>query len=91
MNEPQSPVDVIISIRKELKEFQQTSSPQALRAEWKAGLRLGLRLGGQPDEIIEYLKHRGLIRATRKLRAAREKKLRELQQRAKPGNRKDRP
>jgi hypothetical protein len=64
MHEPQSPVDVVTSIRKELKEFQQSSSSQALRAEWKAAL--GLCLDGQPEEIVEYLKYRGLVRAARK-------------------------
>jgi hypothetical protein len=66
MDEPQSPVDVILGIRKELKEFQQNSSPQALRAEWKAACEAALRLDGPPDEIIEYLEYRGLVRAVRK-------------------------
>jgi hypothetical protein len=61
-----SPVEVAVKILEDLAEFRRTSSPEAFRAEARAAceeaFRQGMRRGGQPDEIIEYLERRGLIR-----------------------------
>jgi hypothetical protein len=54
MHEPQSPVDVVISIRKELKEYQQTSSSQALRETLRASCREALlQAVGRPDRVSD--------------------------------------
>ena len=76
--QPQSPADVIIGLRKDLAEFQRTSSKEALRealrkelrAACKEALQRGAGAAGCPDgssypniePIVEYLQERGLIR-----------------------------
>jgi|SRR6516165_5410851 hypothetical protein len=63
----QSPVDVVISIRKELAEFQRTSSKQAWRAELREACKEALlqQAAGGLDirPVVEYLEQRGLIRS----------------------------
>jgi hypothetical protein len=82
--QPQSPVDVIIALRKELAEFQKVSSKEALREELRAACKEALQRGavaGCPDgpsypniePIVEYLTERGLIRP--KLSRARRRRL----------------
>ena len=65
-----SPVDVIISIREELAEFQRTSSKQALRKAMREALREALLRAvhdadthptGDIDPVVEHLRDRGLI------------------------------
>jgi len=65
MNE-QSPVDVIIAIRKELAEFQRTSSREELLAALKVVCRAALpcRPGSFPDpaavaKAVAYLERHG--------------------------------
>jgi len=71
----QSPVDVIIGLRKDLAEFQKISNKQALREtlrkELRAACKEALHRAGagadRPDypniePIVEYLTERGLIR-----------------------------
>ena len=72
--QPQSPADVIIGLRKDLAEFQRTSSKEALRAALRKELRAAckealLRTAAAdcPDypniePLVEYLQERGLIR-----------------------------
>jgi hypothetical protein len=65
----QSPVDVIINIRKELAEFRRNSSKEALRAEWREACEAALlqAVGSDPfglDPVIEYLEQRGVIRSS---------------------------
>ena len=72
--QPQSPVDVIIGLRKDLAEFQRTSSKEALREALRKELRAAckealLRTAAAdcPDypniePLVEYLQERGLIR-----------------------------
>ena len=70
-----SPVDVIIGLRKELAEFQKTNSKdvlrEALRKELRAACKEALHRAGagadRPDypniePIVEYLQERGAIR-----------------------------
>jgi len=65
-----SPVDVAVSIRKDLAEFQRTSSKEALRAEWKAACQAALLQAASrrssdsvPDSWLrDYLDERGLLR-----------------------------
>ena len=69
-----SPVDVIIGLRKDLAEFRKTSSKEALRKELREACREALLRAaatGCPDDgssypniepIVEYLTERGLIR-----------------------------
>ena len=68
----QSPVDVIIRLRKDLEEFQRTGSEQALRETLRAACREALRravaenvsvLRPDMDPVIEHLKRRGLVRS----------------------------
>jgi hypothetical protein len=66
--QPQSPVDVIIGIRKELKEFQRTSSKEALRAAYREALLRGVAESfSAPDfdirSTVEHLEERGVIRS----------------------------
>ena len=71
----QSPVDVIIGLRKELAEFQKVSNKQAFKETLRAALRAAckealLRAAAGADRpdypniepIVEYLTERGLIR-----------------------------
>ena|SRR6516164_11754659 len=70
-----SPVEVAVSIRKELAEFQRTGNSQALREKAREELRAAsidaLRraaAGDGPDylniePIVEYLEQRGLIKS----------------------------
>jgi hypothetical protein len=79
--QPQSPAGVIIGLRKDLAEFQRTSSKQALREALREELREAckealLRGAGadRPDypniePIVEYLKERGVIRRSKLSRA----------------------
>jgi len=72
--QPQSPADVIIGLRKDLAEFQRTSSKEALREALRKELRAAckealLRTAAAdcPDypniePLVEYLQERGLIR-----------------------------
>ena len=73
--QPQSPADVIIGLRKDLAEFQRTSSKEvlreALRKELRAACKEALHRAGagadRPDypniePIVEYLQERGAIR-----------------------------
>jgi len=73
--QPQSPADVIIGLRKDLAEFQRTSSKEALREalrkELRAACKEALHRAGagadRPDypniePIVEYLQERGAIR-----------------------------
>jgi hypothetical protein len=73
--QPQSPVDVIIALRKELAEFRKVSNKQALREtlrkELRAACKEALHRAGagadRPDypniePIVEYLQERGAIR-----------------------------
>jgi hypothetical protein len=67
--QPQSPVDVIIELRKDLAEFQRTSSKEALRKELRAACREALlRAAAGADcypniePIVEYLQERRLVR-----------------------------
>ena len=72
--QPQSPADVIIGLRKDLAEFQRTSSKEALREALRKELRAAckealLRTAAAdcPDypniePLVEYLTERGLIR-----------------------------
>jgi len=71
MNE-QSPVDVIIGIRKELAEFQRTSSRQELLAALKVDCRAALprRTAGSFHDhpavehlAVAYLERHGLLRS----------------------------
>jgi hypothetical protein len=64
----QSPVDVIIRLRKDLEEFQRTGSEQALRAACREALRRAVAenvsvLRPDMDPVIEHLKRRGLVRS----------------------------
>ena len=64
-----SPVDVIISIREELAEFQRNSSKQALRDAMREACKEALlqavsHPGTHPtdiDPVVEHLRDRGLI------------------------------
>ena len=71
----QSPVDVIIGLRKDLAEFQKISNKQALRETLRKELRAACKESlhraaagaDRPDypniePIVEYLTERGLIR-----------------------------
>ena len=62
----QSPVDVVIGIRKDLEEFQRRGGKQALRAEMQAACRDALlRTVSDPDAdavIVAYLEQRELLR-----------------------------
>ena len=66
----QSPVDVILGIRKELAEFQKAGGRQALLATLREAREDDLRraAAGCPDcpdsepLVVEYLEQRGLIR-----------------------------
>src|SRR6516162_2594200 len=73
--QPQSPADVIIGLRKDLAEFQTTSSREAwreaLRRELREACEEALQRAGagadRPDypniePLVEYLQERGLIR-----------------------------
>ena len=72
--QPRSPADVIIGLRKDLAEFQRTSSKEALREALRKELRAAckealLRTAAAdcPDypniePLVEYLQERGLIR-----------------------------
>jgi hypothetical protein len=85
--QPQSPVDVIIGLRKELAEFQKVSSKEALRealrkelrASCKEALQRGAVTADCPDgypnfePIVEYLQERGVIKP--KLSRARRRRL----------------
>jgi hypothetical protein len=62
----QSPVDVVVNIRKDLAEFQQNSSKQALRKAMREACEEAfLRTAGHIDidPVVEYLKERGVIRS----------------------------
>jgi hypothetical protein len=68
----QSPVDVVLDIRKELAEFQRTSSSKAfrekIREELNAACKAALRQAAESPgglnikPIVEYLQERGLIK-----------------------------
>ena len=68
--QPQSPADVIIGLRKDLAEFQRTSSKEALREALRKELRAACKEALQRGDagylniepIVEYLTERGLIR-----------------------------
>jgi len=68
--QPQSPADVIIGLRKDLAEFQRTSSKEALRKELRAACKEALLRTAAADcpdypniePLVEYLQERGLIR-----------------------------
>jgi len=96
--QPQSPADVIIGLRKDLAEFQRTSSKEALREalrkELRAACKEALHRAGagadRPDypniePIVEYLQERGAIRP--KLSRARVRQLKS----ALPPSEKERP
>jgi hypothetical protein len=68
-----SPVDVIIGLRKDLAEFRKTSSKEALRKELREACREALLRAAAADghdgpgcptiePIVEYLQERGLVR-----------------------------
>jgi hypothetical protein len=75
-SQPQSPVDVIIEMRKDLAEFRRTGNSQALRKKAREELRAacidalqrGAAAGAdRPDypniePIVEYLQERRLVR-----------------------------
>jgi hypothetical protein len=64
----ESPVDVIIGIRKDLEEFRRTSSKEALRAAYREALWRGFAEsvsapGFDIRQTVEYLEDRGVIRS----------------------------
>jgi len=72
-----SPVDVAVSIRKDLAEFQRTSSKEKFRAELQAAYRGALlqaascrsRDSVPGSWLLDYLNERGLIRRPKNQRS----------------------
>jgi hypothetical protein len=64
-DQQRSPVDIAIEIRKEIAEFQRTSSPEALRAEMLAAVRAALLQSAgpiDPHSLVENLERRGVAK-----------------------------
>jgi hypothetical protein len=83
----QSPVEVIIELRKNLEEFLRTSSPQTYKEEARAALRKALLLVAacsrpapetwldlDNSPIIEHLRERGVIHTWSKRQLARRRR-----------------